>query len=434
MFRYRAALLVGAALLISGGFFILKGPVPALAQTQEELQSQVDSTNTQIKQLQDEIAKLQSQLTTTTAQKTTLQNAVKALDLQIQKLQKNLALTQAQIVQKDRDIKTIGNNIKTTEQQIGGSQGHVGASLRELSHMTDDSLVEALLGGGTLASFFDQAVSLANLRGELQNRIDDLSSLKTNLTTTKKSAEQKRQELAALQANLDQQKQGVSAARSTQNTLLTQTKNQESEYQKIIAKKKAQQAQFESDLLKYESQLGLSVTPGSIPTARAGILLWPVDKPRVTQYFGNTDFSTKNPQIYNGHGHTGLDFAASVGTPIKAAFGGVVLGTGNTDATCPNASYGKWVFIKHPNGLSTLYAHLSTITATKGQQVSTGETIGYSGSTGYATGPHLHFGVYASSGSEISSFASASCKSKIYTMPVGDISAYLNPLSYLPTI
>jgi murein DD-endopeptidase MepM/ murein hydrolase activator NlpD len=112
----------------------------------------------------------------------------------------------------------------------------------------------------------------------------------------------------------------------------------------------------------------------------------------------------------------------------------VVLGTGNTDVTCPNASYGKWVFIKHGNGLSTLYAHLSVISVSKGESVSTSEVIGYSGSTGYATGPHLHFGVYATSGSEITSFASKSCAGRTYTMPVADVSAYLNPLSYLPTL
>jgi murein DD-endopeptidase MepM/ murein hydrolase activator NlpD len=92
------------------------------------------------------------------------------------------------------------------------------------------------------------------------------------------------------------------------------------------------------------------------------------------------------------------------------------------------------VFIDHDNGLSTLYAHLSTYTVAQGQSVAVREVIGYSDTTGYATGPHLHLGVYASMGSEIASFPSKSCAGKIYTMPVAAPSAYLNPLSYLPVL
>jgi len=254
------------------------------------------------------------------------------------------------------------------------------------------------------------------------------------LVNTKDVAVGKRKELAVLQSNLNTQKASLAAARSSQNTLLAQTKNQESAYQALIKEKQEQQAKFEQDLLKYQNSLGLSVETGSLPGVRPGVIQWPLRNVRITQYFGNTDFSTKNPQIYNGKGHTGMDFAASPGTPILAALEGVVLGTGNTDTTCPNASFGKWVFIKHGNGLSTLYAHLSTISVSSGQQVGTGDVVGYSGSTGYATGPHLHFGVYATSGSKIATFPSSSCKGKSYTMPVGDVTAYLNPMSYLPSL
>ncbi len=397
-----------------------------------ETQAQIDSTNAQIQKLKDEIAALQQNLTTTTAQKQTLQTAIKTLDLQIQKLKKSVTLTATQISQKDREIGTISGDIRTTEQKIQDAQGGIAPSLRRLEQSDQEQAVTALFGGKTLSGFFDEVVNFGSLRADLQNKIQDLGSLKNNLETNKTSAEQKRQQLAALKANLNQQKQGAAAAKADQTTLLNQTKNKESSYQALIAQKQAEEAQFESDLRNFEAQLGLSVAAGSVPGAAAGVLAWPLDTIRITQYFGNTDFATKNPQIYNGHGHTGVDFAAITGTRVLAVRGGVVLGVGNTDATCPNASFGKWVFIKHDNGLSTLYAHLSVISASGGQSVSQGDVVGYSGSTGYATGPHLHFGVYASSGSEIASFASSSCKGKTYTMPVGDIKAYLNPLSYLP--
>ena len=86
--------------------------------------------------------------------------------------------------------------------------------------------------------------------------------------------------------------------------------------------------------------------------------------------------------------HTGTDMACPTGTPILAAMSGRVTTTGI------NRVYGNYVIIDHGNGYQTLYAHMSKIIATKGQWVSQGTRIGLVGSTGYSTGPHLHFTVY----------------------------------------
>ena len=115
---------------------------------------------------------------------------------------------------------------------------------------------------------------------------------------------------------------------------------------------------------------------------------------------------------------------------MKASLIGIVEGVGNTDEINGCYSYGKWVLIRHNNGLSTLYAHLSKINVSTGQQVETGQLIGYSGDTGIVDGPHLHFTVYATQGVKITKFTnSINCKSN--TIPTADTNAYLNPLSYL---
>ncbi len=407
---------------------------PSYAQSTAELQNQISDTTAQIKDLQDQIAKLQTQLNTTTAQKQTLQSAINALNLQIQKLQKSITLAQTQIKQKDAQITTISTTISTTTSAIGVAQSEVADSLRQLDSLDNESLLVALLSDGTLSSFFDQAASLASLRSGLENKIEDLNSLTSTLKATQTVAEQQKQQLSAYQQDLSQQQQGLAIAKDSQNKLLTQTKNQESAYQAQIAEKQKEEAQFESDLQTFQSKLNLTFNPNTLPTTGQGALAWPLKNIVITQYFGNTPFATANPQIYSGHGHSGVDLGASPGTQVYAARAGVVLGTGNTDLTCPGASFGKWIFIKHDNGLSTLYAHLASFSVSQGDTVTTGQLIGFSDTTGYATGPHLHFGVYASAGSEIASFASSGCKGKTYTMPVADLSAYLNPLSYLPPV
>lgn len=426
MFRYRSAATGGAAVLFMAAVFVaLHAPLPASAQTKEELQSQVQDTTSQISKLQDEIKKLESQLTTTTAQKQTLQSTVKGLDLQIQKLQKSLTLTQSQIAQKDKDIKVLGSTISTTEDKISTSQSQVATTLRELDRMSEDAMVTALLGQGTLASFFDEAVSVASVRDELQNHIDDLSALKTNLSTSKKTAEQKRQELAALQSDLTDQKQGVSVVRTTQNTLLAQTKSQESQYQALIAQKKAEEASFEAALIKLAQGLGQADTT-TAPGAQRGVIGWPLATIRVTQYFGNTSFAASG--AYNGQGHNGVDFAASIGTPVKAVLGGTVQEI--NQGAVKLCQYGKWVLVKHDNGLTSLYAHLSSISVAKGQRVTAGQTVGLSGDTGYATGPHLHLTLYVSSAV---TFKNYTCNSgAVAFIPIAPLNAYLNPFSYLP--
>jgi murein DD-endopeptidase MepM/ murein hydrolase activator NlpD len=426
MFRYRSlAGWCAAALLAATVFISFSGPKPAAAQTTEELQAQMNDTSAQIKKLKDEIAQLQSQLTTTTAQKQTLQTTVRGLDLQIQKLQKSLALTQSQIAQKDKDIQSLGSTIHTTESKIGTSQDQIATTLRDLDQLTENSMVAALLGEGTLASFFDQAVSLSTVRDQLKNHVDDLAALKSNLDSSKKTAEQKRQELAALQSDLSDQKQGVSVVRTTQNSLLTQTKNQEAQYQAMIAKKKAEEASFEDALIKLAQSLA-PADPSTAPPPQRGIIGWPLASIRVTQYFGNTSFAASG--AYNGQGHNGVDFAAAIGTPVKAVLGGTVLDI--NQGVAPMCQYGKWVLVKHPNGLTSLYAHLSSISVAKGQTVTQGQTVGLSGNTGYATGPHLHLTLYISSAV---TFKNYTCNSgAVAYIPVAPLNAYLNPFSYLP--
>ena len=122
---------------------------------------------------------------------------------------------------------------------------------------------------------------------------------------------------------------------------------------------------------------------------------------------------------------------ASVGTTLKSAEAGVVVGTGDTDLDCKGATYGKWILIKHDNGLATIYGHLSLVKVRSGDRVARGQIIGYTGNSGYALGPHLHFSVLAAEGVEIGKVPSKVCGGVIYTVPVAPFNAYLNPLNYL---
>ena len=89
----------------------------------------------------------------------------------------------------------------------------------------------------------------------------------------------------------------------------------------------------------------------------------------------------------------GIDLGTSQGTPVQSSLGGIVIGGGNTDEVRGCFSYGKWILVRHNNGLSTLYAHLSKVLVKKGKKIKRGDIIAKTGSSGLSTGPHLHYEV-----------------------------------------
>lgn len=121
---------------------------------------------------------------------------------------------------------------------------------------------------------------------------------------------------------------------------------------------------------------------GQAVTPWKGNLASPIDG-RITSGFGYR----MHPILKARKMHTGVDIAASTGTPIHAAAGGVVVFSGRW------GGYGNCIIIDHGGGLATLYGHCSRLAAGQGQRVNQGETVAYVGSTGLSTGPHLHFEV-----------------------------------------
>jgi murein DD-endopeptidase MepM/ murein hydrolase activator NlpD len=285
-----------------------------------------------------------------------------------------------------------------------------------------------------------------NLQKEISTNLADIRDLKASLESEKQNKEKQKANLENFKSKLVDQNKLVEINKNSKNQMLTETKNKQSNYQKLLDEKVHLMEALEKEIDDLESKIQIQIDPNSLPHTGSGVLFWPFTKEKmadckkftdlkniycITQYFGNTPFATANPQIYKSGEHKGVDFRASVGTEILAAASGTVLGTGNTDITCPNASYGKWIMIDHGNGLSTVYGHLSYIKVSNGQHVDRGQLIAYSGNTGYSTGPHLHFEVRATQGTQIGSFVSSICSGRVYTIPVGSLSSYLNPLSYL---
>lgn len=398
----------------------------------DDLKNKIGARNTDIQTLEREIVAIEGNLKQVGAQKTTLQSALKEIELTRQKLAANISLTEKKIDAANAELATLTSEIGQKGQSIDAERAAIGESARTLHELDNQSIIEILLGNETMGKVIDHATTLTQLTAGIDESLGNLKLVKQSLEINKSSVAEEQAKLVGLKRTLAAQKAIEDGNRKEKLDLIAQTKGQESQYKKLLSDKQAQKDAFEAELNAYEAQLKFAIDPSTIPKEGTKALLWPVRDPFVTQYFGDTAFSKSAAgAVYNGHGHNAIDLRASVGTPIYAAASGSVVGTGDTDLTCRGASYGRWILIEHTNGLSTLYAHLSYIGVRAGQSVVSGDQIGYSGSTGYAVGPHLHFSVYVAKGVSIKQLKSKNKKCGVYTLPVAPFNSYLNPLLFL---
>ncbi len=402
----------------------------AIANTEaENIQKLIDEKQKNLEQLNKEI-KLYEELTDKTSQEAkNLQGLINQLNGNIKSIDLDIRRTNGKIDITNLDIKKLDGNITTTESKIQKLQDGISSSIREIRLAEDRGIIEHLLTQSNITGFLAEVEYQLGFNDALQAQVSTMKRQKEVLEDSKHDKEEKKTELVKLQNELSGKKKAVVYTKAERDKALKDTKNQEKNYQKILKDKLALKAATEKEVFEYESKLKYTLDPSSIPQAGSSALMWPLDKVKITQRFGKTVAARR---LYVSGSHNGVDFGTPIGTPVKSAASGTVIGAGDTDLTCRGASFGRWILVRHNNGLASIYAHLSVISVQEGQSVGAGEVIGYSGNTGYSTGPHLHLTVYASNAVKVENRPSASCGGKVYRMPIAPIDAYLDPMLYLP--
>jgi murein DD-endopeptidase MepM/ murein hydrolase activator NlpD len=414
-------------LSIFASAFLLLGAYQGNAQTAEELQQKINAQNDKIKQLELEIAANQRELDATSKQADSLKNSIKTLDLTKSNLLKKIEVTEDQISEKNLLIFGLAGDITEKSTTINNNELVIKKTLRNLSEEGNRNMLELLVEPDGLSKVWQTIETVKTFQQKVGDYTEKVRGDRTTLQTKKEQEQSLKADLVTLESELFDQKKIVEDNVKQKSSLLTQTKNQESNYKKIVADKIKLKDQFAQELDDYESKLKFILDPNSLPAK--GVLSWPLDKILVTQFFGKTVAAQR---LYSSGTHNGVDLNAAVGTPVKAMADGTVLGTGDTDLSCKGVSFGRWVFIKYNNGLSSTYGHLSLIKVNPGDVVRTGDIVGYSGNTGYSTGPHLHVSVYASAAVQVKTLPSKSCSGKVLTQPITATNGYLDPMIYLP--
>lgn len=391
------------------------------AQTISELKKQIDEKSKDIERLEAEIKEYQENIEEAESSAKTLQGEIKRLDGAIKQLNAKVSLTQQKIAKKELEIKGLALDIGDTETGILGRKKELKTAIEVLGSIELEDPISKFFKYSSVSDFFSELEKIESLEQGITSAHNMLTQLKSDLETKKSAAEEARQDLKKLKNDLTAQLELQKDSKSEKNNLLKITKNQEALYQKLLKEREQKRAAIYEEIRKIETDLRKKIDLTSLPQFGKGVLGLPIDGGIITQEFGQTSFA-KNTDVYGNGFHNGVDFRAPQGTQVKAAESGRVKATGNADSVCPRGSYGKWIVIEHQNKLTTLYAHLSLIRVDIGQTVQRGDIIGYSGNTGYTTGPHLHFTVYDARTVELRQ--SRVCG----ILPYG---GYLDPLNYL---
>lgn len=282
----------------------------------------------------------------------------------------------------DKDLQEIEKNIKTKEKEITILQmdyERVKEAFADrivyLYETNDTRYLDVLLSSKSIVEFISNYYLIgemleydSNLIEKLDNNKEALEVAKQDLEKTKKELEERKTEKQRIAITLENSK---IVKNSYVNSLTEQEK---------ATKEKIETYQEELDLINLEMLLSSMENNDSIYVG--GIFLWPTPGYyTITSPFG----MRLHPILKTYRVHTGMDIGAPMGTYILAANSGVV-----SKATY-SVSYGNLVMINHGNGISTAYAHGSEILVEEGQEVKRGDIIMKVGSTGWSTGPHLHF-------------------------------------------
>lgn len=401
----------------------------------DRLKNEINSRSNRLTQIDAEIAEYEKQLKQVGGEKKTLQSAINQLELERKKVNAEITKTENLISSIDLEINKLILEITRTQSDINSTQAAIGSIIRQQYRASSDSLLELLLSQRRLSDFWNSYESHDSVREVMAEKVTELSSFRMLLEEQRDENEDKRKELSSLKNQYVDQNSVLVNNKKEQSNLLEVTKNEEKNYQSLLASKKQAKEQIEKEMRDFESKLQFILDPNTIPAAGNRVFSWPLDNVIITQLFGGTEFAARNASVYGGRAyHPGVDFGTPRGTPIKAPLTGTVRATGNTDVVPGCYSWGKWTLIDHANGLSTLYAHQDVISVTAGQKVNTGEIIGYSGNTGYSTGPHLHFTVYAKAGVTVRKFNEIKTVTGCgpATTPVAATDAYIDPMLYLP--
>ena len=381
-------------------------PTTAHAVTSSELKIQLDGLKEEKQEIDAEIARLNGQISENNddmremvAQKNLIDQEIGLLYQQEANINNQIA-TYSLLIADKQDLLTEAetNFAELTEKNK--------ERIQAMEEEGEVSYWSVLFEANSFSDLLDRFNMVQEIAAADKRRLEDLDAAAKEVTAAKAALEEEKGALEEAHAELAVTQQELEVKRQEADALLAELVDKGMEYEALMEESEEEQAKLAKDIankqeeyekVKYQEWLATSIPPETTPKAPSdpgnpntgnntvGGITWkvPISYTAYTSPFGYRIHPISGTRKF----HYGVDLAAPTGTPIYATRSGTV------DTAAYNGSAGYYVQINHGDGYKSIYMHMTHYVVRAGQQVSQGQVIGYCGSTGGSTGPHLHFGI-----------------------------------------
>jgi murein DD-endopeptidase MepM/ murein hydrolase activator NlpD len=399
----------GVRLLVAGGVGIsvlLASALPTSADDISDAQARLQVIGKLKGTLKDNLQKAQ-------AQEIALQQQLQETQDTINQTIDKITAAERRIVELERQIAVLNAQIAEEQLELRNTKSEYATFVRAAYKSDSDPLAQ-LLAAPDFQGFLNRAVAIEHLTFLANKLIDHIHQVDVMLHTQqdlvvakKKDADKQRADLIDQKAALVQQQAHEQALQNQLRQSIAQVKweltaidgQSAALAQRIADMEIARQDQLIAEAEQaawQQAQFWMQHNLFTLPGAGAGHstkypLIWPQPQGSLTLLFGPCTQAFEPPGFGYAHFHTGVDVAYNQGSPILAADDGVVVAASSSVVSGQLVGYGNYIIIAHRNNFFSLYGHLLGFQVKAGDSVHQGQLIGYEGSTGNSTGPHVHF-------------------------------------------
>lgn len=354
---------------------------------EEELERKRQDALEEIDSIKSDISTVEKKIQDLKNARSNLQTYINQLDRQVNSLTAQISDLEDKIEEKSLEIEAREEELQKAEADAEEQYTLMKKRIQYMYEQGNQSFVTLLLESESLADMMNRAEYAVQMSAYDREMMEELRETRNVIAEHKALLEEEQKEQEKLLSELENQKSAVNKA--------INAKSQEiASYQSQINTASGEQGEYEKQLAEQEKLLDqIEAQIAAAAAARAAAsdgdggasgFIWPCPASRrITSYFGPRNAPVAGASTY----HKGIDIGAASGSAIVASAAGRV-----TTSTY-SSSAGNYVVISHGNGISTVYMHASALYVSEGDMVSQGQKIAAVGSTGYSTGPHLHFGV-----------------------------------------